>query len=292
MKKNLSVNERAWVLITGASSGIGFALAEEFAKKGHSLVLSSRIDSELKMIAASMTATYDVNVETVAADLSTPDGPHNIYNFVEASGIDVEILVNNAGLGHLGTFWTVPLEKQISILRVNIEAVLRLTYLFLPKLMQKGHGRLLTTASIAGFEPGPTLAVYHASKAFILSFTEALATELENTGVTVTALCPGATDTDFFPKAHMTNTKAFQKGPVMAPQEVAEIAYAACLRGDRTVVPGGSNKALVFARRFMTAGAQAKLNKNMYEEVPPADRKSKRGDVELKKSVREHVVFS
>jgi len=159
--------------------------------------------------------------------------------------------------------------------------------LFLPQMIRRNQGRIMNTASIAGFEPGPLLAVYHASKAFVLSFTEALATELENTDISVTALCPGPTDTDFFPKAGMLETKAFQKAHVMAPQEVAELAYKGLMRGDRTVVAGGSNKALVFARRFMTEGAQAKMNKKFYEKVKPAKRKRHRGDFERKAAEKE-----
>src|SRR5581483_819637 len=155
---------------------------------------------------------------------------------------------------------------------------------FLPPMIRRRHGRLMNTASVAAFEPGPLLAVYHASKAFVLSLTEALATELddEDTGVTVTALCPGPTDTDFFPKAGMLNTKAFQKSHVMAPQEVAAIAYRGLMRGDRTIVPGGSNKTLVFTRRFLTEGGQAKKSKKFYEDVKPTNRKRQRGDIERK----------
>lgn len=275
------------VLITGAASGIGLALAREFAKHGHDLVLTSRVDSELSDVAAELTSKYQIDVGTLAADLEQPDAPKRLFDSVQREGMEIDILVNNAGLGYRGNFWEIPLENQISILRVNIEAVVRLTYLFLPQMINRNSGRLLNTASIAGFEPGPLLAVYHASKAFVLSFTEALAVELEDTKITVTALCPGATDTDFFPKAGMMETKAFQKGPVMAPQEVAELGYKALMRGNRTVVAGGANKAMVFARRFMTEGAQAKMNKKFYEPAKPGQHKRNRGDIERKAEEKE-----
>lgn len=275
------------VLITGAASGIGLALAREFAKHGHDLVLTSRVDSELTDVAAELTAKYQIDVGTLAADLEQPDAPKQLFDSVQQEEMQIDILVNNAGLGYRGNFWEIPLENQISILRVNIEAVIRLTYLFLPQMINRNSGRLLNTASIAGFEPGPLLAVYHASKAFVLSFTEALAVELEDTRITVTALCPGATDTDFFPKAGMIETKAFQKGPLMAPREVAELGYKALMRGDRTVVAGGANKAMVFARRFMTEGAQAKMNKKFYEPAKPGQQKRNRGDIERKAEERE-----
>lgn len=275
------------VLITGAASGIGLALAREFAKHGHDLVLTSRVDSELSDVAAELTSKHQIDVGTLAADLEQPDAPKRLFDSVQREVMEIDILVNNAGLGYRGNFWEIPLENQISILRVNIEAVVRLTHLFLPQMINRNSGRLLNTASIAGFEPGPLLAVYHASKAFVLSFTEALAVELEDTKITVTALCPGATDTDFFPKAGLLETKAFQKGPVMSPQEVAELGYKALMRGDRTVVAGGANKAMVFARRFMTEGAQAKMNKKFYEPAKPGQHKRNRGDIERKAEEKE-----
>jgi len=149
--------------------------------------------------------------------------------------------------------------------------------------VKRGHGRILNTASVAGFEPGPLMAVYHATKAFVLSFTEAIATELEDTAVTVTALCPGPVDTDFFPKADMIDTQAFQRGPVEAPIEVAQAAYKALMSGDRLVVPGGMNKVMIFARRLLPEAAQAKMNEKMYQGTDPAHRKRERGDVAANK---------
>jgi short-subunit dehydrogenase len=275
------------VLITGAASGIGLALAREFAKHGHDLILTSRVDSELTDVAADLTAKHEIDVGTIAADLEQPDAPKQLFDSIQRENMAVDILVNNAGIGYRGSFWEIPIENQLSTIRVNIEAIVRLTYLFLPQMINRNSGRLLNTASVAGFEPGPLLAVYHASKAFVLSFTEALAVELEDTKITVTALCPGATDTDFFPKAGMLETKAFQKGPVMAPKEVAELGYKALMRGDRTVVAGGANKAMVFARRFMTEGAQAKMNKKFYEPAKPTEQKRQRGDFERKAEEKE-----
>ena len=269
-------------LITGAASGIGLALAREFAKHGHNLVLTSRVRSELRDVAGDLTSKYNIEVGTIAADLQDPNGPEMLYDAIRREAVLVDILVNNAGLGFRGKFWEIPIENQTNIIRVNIEAVVRMTHLFLPQMIRRNQGRIMNTASIAGFEPGPLLAVYHASKAFVLSLTEALPTELEETNITVTALCPGPTDTDFFPKAGMMATKAFQKAHVMAPQEVAELAYKALMRGDRTVVAGGSNKALTFARRFMTEGAQAKMNKKFYERAKPTQQKRHRGDFERK----------
>ena len=271
-------NETA--LITGASSGIGLELARQFALHGHPVILTAPNESELKHIAATFRNQYGNPVEVIAADLENSYAPRQLFEHLQTRGIEVNILVNNAGHGFRDNFWEIPIEKDVSMIRLNIEALVRLTKLFLPPMLHRGYGRILNTASIAGFEPGPLLAVYHATKAFVLSLSEALSTELEETEVTVTALCPGATDTDFFPKAGMLATRAFQKNKVMAPQDVAKMGYDALMRGDPLYVTGGMNKAMVAARRVMSKTAQARKNKKFYEDVPPEDRKRKRGDIE------------
>jgi hypothetical protein len=274
------------VLVTGASSGIGLELARQFAKHGHPLVIVAPVESELQQIAEEFSQAYNVPVRVVAKDLEQPEAPQEIFDELAADAIAIEILVNNAGHGFRGKFWEVPMEKNVSILRLNSEAVIRMTELFLPPMLSRGRGRVLNTASIAGFEPGPLMSVYHASKAFVLSFSEALATELKDTGVTLTILCPGPVDTDFFPKAEMVDTKIFQKGSVMAPQEVAEAAFDALMKGERLIVPGAINKTMVFARRILTESGQAKMNEMGYEEVKPGDHKRDRGDIEAKAAAK------
>jgi uncharacterized protein len=276
------------VLITGASSGIGLSLAREFAAHGHPLVLTAPIASELRDIATDIGKSFGVNVRTLAKDFETISASEEIFAELAADRIPVEILVNNAGLGQRGKFWETPLDRDISMLRVNIEAVVRMTKLFLPVMVKRGHGRILNTASLAGFEPGPTLAVYHATKAFVLSFTEAIATELEDTAVTVTALCPGPVDTDFFPKADMVDTQIFQRGNVEAPQEVARAAYKAVMAGERIIVPGGTNKVAAFSRRLLPESTQAKKHEKLYAATDPTKRKREPGDVESKATHKEH----
>ena len=266
------------VLITGSSSGIGLHLAREFAKHGHPVVLVAPVEAELQQIADSIKAEYQVDARVIAKDLEQSTAPQEIFDELQRDGVSIDILVNNAGHGQRGNFWEISLEQDLSMVRLNIEAVLRLTKLFLPPMLARQRGRILNTASVAGFEPGPMLAVYHATKAFVLSLSEALATELKDSGITVTALCPGPTDTDFFPKADMTETRAMQKA--MAPQDVAEAGFKAVMAGERVVVPGGMNKALVFARRILSEEAQSKLNAKFYEELPPEDRDYDRGDIE------------
>jgi short-subunit dehydrogenase len=167
------------------------------------VILSAPRESELNDIARELEEMHGVWVRTVAQDLEEPGAAENIFQSASSEGRSIDILVNNAGLGQRGKFWEYPIERDIAMIRVNLEATVRLTKMFLPPMLKRRGGRILNTASIAGFEPGPLLAIYHATKAFVLSFTEALGVELEKTGVTVTALCPGATDTDFFPKANM-----------------------------------------------------------------------------------------
>jgi short-subunit dehydrogenase len=273
-------------LITGASSGIGLHLASEFARNGHPLVLVAPDQAQLEGIATDLVYKYGNFVRVIPKDLQKQESAREIYLELHQSGISVDILVNNAGHGFRGRASELPIDVDLSMVRLNIEAVLRLTKLFLPPMIERGEGRLLNTASIAAFEPGPMLAVYHATKAFVLSWSEALATELQDSGVTVTALCPGATDTDFFPKAGMMATRAFQGQNVMSPQEVARAGYEGLMRRQLFVVPGGMNKALVAARRVLSESAQAKMNQRFYEEMPPEKCKRRRGDVECIGSMR------
>jgi short-subunit dehydrogenase len=267
-------------LITGASRGIGMHLAHQFAKHGHPVVLVARDEAELREVAQHMRNAHGVEARVIAKDLENPGAAQEIFDELQSTGTSIDILVNNAGHGQLGDFADVPIERHLSLLRLNVEAVLRLTSLFLPPMISRGAGRILNTASVAGFQPGPHFAVYHGTKAFVLSWSESIATELEPRGIAVTALCPGVTDTDFFEEADMEATVAFHKAPKMAPQEVAEIGYKALMKGERVVVTGMANKAMVFSRHLMPEAAQAKFNSKQYEEAAPEDRKRARGDQE------------
>jgi short-subunit dehydrogenase len=274
------------VLITGASSGIGFHLAREFASHGHPVILVAPVAEEIESVAADIEREFAVRALSIAADLIQADAAESIFDEVSADGVAVDILVNNAGLGQRGKFWENPPERDIEMIRLNVEAVVRLTRHFLPPMLERRRGRILNTASVAGFEPGPNLAVYHATKAFVLSFSESLATELADTGVTLTALCPGPTDTDFFPKAEMIDSPAFQKANLMAPQPVAKAAYEALMAGKRIIVPGAINKTMVASRRMLPKAAQAKMNEKLYVETSPAKRKRERGDLEKKAATK------
>ena len=230
-------------------------------------------------------AHHGVTAHFIAADLENPDSPQAIFDALQTAGIEIDILVNNAGHGYYGPWHAPPLEKDLSMVRLNIEAVLRLTKLFLPPMILRGRGRILNTASVVGFEPGPLQATYSATKAFILSWSEALAIELEETPISVTALCPGVTDTDFFEKGGSANIKARQSSNVMAPQDVAQEGYEALMAGELFRIPGTANKAMIAARRILPVTTQAKMNKKLHEEVPPEDRKHFRGEKETEAAV-------
>jgi short-subunit dehydrogenase len=263
-------------LITGASSGIGLHLAHVFARNGHDLVLVAPVPSEIEEVARQVETQFGVAVRALPVDLTQLDS--DLSEFTDLSE-EVEILCNNAGLGFRGKFQDIPLDQHLEILRVNVEAVVRLTTFFLPKFVARGRGGILNTASIAGMEPGPLMATYHASKAFVLSLTESLATENADTGVTFTALCPGPVDTDFFEKAGMPESFAFQKGNLMAPQDVAEAAYKAFMAGDRTVVPGAMNKMNAAMSHVLPKSTQAKMTEKQYEDTD--EHKRDRGDKEI-----------
>lgn len=272
----MTTSPKETVLVTGASSGIGLHLARTFAQHGHNVIVVAPDAAELENVAREIAAEFDRQVTPLAVDLRESDKlDAALRPFVGRVGI----LCNNAGLGMGGLFQDISLEKHLEILKVNVEAVLRLTAIFLPAMIQRGSGRILNTASIAGFEPGPLMASYHASKAYVLSLTESLATENEKTGVTFTALCPGPVDTDFFAKADLENSVAFQKGNLMAPEDVAAAAYDAVMAGKRTVVPGAMNKANVLSSRFTSKAAQAKMSQKLYEDAD--EHKRDRGDKEM-----------
>jgi len=260
------MNENKTALVTGASSGIGLALARRFAAGGFNLVLSAPEKSALQEAADSISKDHPVSITTIARDLTRENAADDLYREVHDLGIRIDLLVNNAGIGQRGKFHESPLEKDIAIIRLNVEALVRLTKKFLPEMVQRGSGRVLNVGSIAGFQPGPLLAIYHATKAFVVSFSEAIATELADTGVTVTCLCPGPVDTNFDVEADMENSRAFQSSLVMEPDQVADAAYEATLSGQRIIIPGIANKALTFGRRFLPEEAQAKANQKLYED--------------------------
>lgn len=232
-----------WALVTGASSGIGAALARELAAHGANLILTARRKERLEALADELTAK-GTEVRVVPANLIDPAAPLEIYDATEGAGLEVDILVNNAGLGQFGVFCESPAEQELSQVRVNCEAVVRMSRLFIPRMVERRRGWVLVLASTASFQPVPYLSTYAATKAFDRFFALGVAAEVARFGVKVTALCPGPTESEFFEVAH---TSAFRARGVQPTADVARQAIEALARGRRTVIPyfGGRFSALL-----------------------------------------------
>ncbi len=230
-------------LVTGASYGIGRELAICCARGGFDLVLAARSGEKLRSLAAEITSRYPVKARALEADLGDPEAPERLEKAISSEGIEVAVLVNNAGFGANGPFASLAVEVQRELLQVNVVALTHLTRLLLPGMLGRRRGRILNVASTAAFQPGPLMAVYYASKAYVLSFSEALSEELRGTGVTVTALCPGPTASGFQARAEMQHARLFRR-PAMDAQRVAETGYAAMMAGKAVVVPGLLNRLL------------------------------------------------
>jgi uncharacterized protein len=237
------------VLVTGASSGIGWELAKCFAADKSNLVLVARNRGALEKLSAELQAAHGIQVHILSADLSRPETPKRIFQELSAQNITVDVLVNNAGFGLHGEFVDLPLPGQLDIIHVNITALTELTGLFLPGMIQRRRGGILNVGSVAGFLPGPNMAVYYASKAFVLSFTEALAEETSGTGVNISVLCPGPTESNFGNVARGGKSRQVER-PKMSAQTVAQIGHQEFRAGKVVVVPGISNKLLAFLPRI------------------------------------------
>lgn len=232
-------------LITGASGGIGYELAKLFARDGYRLVLVARNRERLEAVAQELRRLGCPEARVMAADLAQPGSPGALLAAVAAAGIEIDVLVNNAGFGGWGAFASTDLTTELEMIQVNITTLTYLTKALLGPMLARGRGRVLNVASTAAFQPGPFVAVYYASKAYVLSLSEAIAEETRGTGITVTTLCPGPTATGFAQRAGLGAMGSFRRGVVMSAARVAEIGYAGLLRGDRVVVTGAVNRTLV-----------------------------------------------
>lgn len=236
-------NNNGYALITGASMGIGYELAKLFAQDGYNLILVARSQQDLDQAARDFKQQFGVDVVPMATDLFEPDAALNLYNGVKEKGFNVTALVNDAGQGQYGLFVEQDIERLLDIIQLNVSSFTVLTHVFLKDMVARNEGKILQLASIASETPGPLQAVYHATKAYVLSLTEALINEVKDTNVTITALQPGVTDTDFFVKADMLDSKAVQDKSKMAdPAKVAKDGYEALKKGDDKVVSGLKNK--------------------------------------------------
>jgi uncharacterized protein len=237
------------VLITGASGGIGYELAKLFARDHHNLVLVARSADKLAQVATELQA-HGVTVKTIALDLAELPAPKFLFNQLQREGIAIDILINNAGFGALGDFVQMPEEEIQGQIDLNITALTTLTRLFLPAMVQRRSGRIMNVASTAGFQPGPLMAVYYATKAYVISFSEAIANELRHSGVTVTCFCPGATNTGFAKRAGNDQSRVFKKFGAMSAEKVALDGYRAVMEGRTLAISGMQNWLVAESTRF------------------------------------------
>ncbi|ARK09692.1 SDR family oxidoreductase [Fibrella sp. ES10-3-2-2] len=263
-------------LVTGATSGIGRELANLFAKDGYNLVLVARSDDNLQQLAQSYEHQFGIKTTLIAKDLAGDDAGQQVYDEVKQQGIQVDVLVNNAGMGEYGMFATeTDLQKEVDIIHINVIALVKLTKLFLKDMVQRNDGKILMLGSVASVIPNPLMAVYGATKSFIYSFSEALRNEIKDTNITLTMLMPGATDTDFFNKAGAMNTKAQEKARETPAADVAKTGYDALMSGKDKVIHGASNKASVAMAHFLPDSTVANSARNDMKDKNEAEAEEK-----------------
>jgi len=241
---------RPVALVTGASMGLGAEFARLLASEGYDLVLTARSEDRLALLKKEIENLYGVTAHVVMADLADPLAPVGLYNHTHNQGIEIDVLVNNAGFGMYGKFHESNLKTEMEMIQVNIIALVHLTKLFVQDMVKRRHGRIVNVASTAAFQAGPMQSVYYASKAFVLSFSEAIGNELGGTGVTVTALCPGPTPTGFQQRANVGGLRGLRLMMRTSPEAVVRAGYNGMKRGRPVVVPGALNNVLVFMTRF------------------------------------------
>ncbi len=262
-----------YALITGASGGIGYELAKLFAKEGYNIIAVARTEQDLQKVAAEITSNYGVKVKVISKDLFGEKAASELYEQVKQEGLEVEVLVNDAGQGVYGLFVDTDIEDQMKIVHLNIVSLTRLTYHFVKDMKARNSGKILQLASVVSELPSPYQAVYGGTKAYVLSFTEALISELKDTNITITALQPGATDTDFFNKAGAEDSKLVaDKSKLSDPAEVAKDGFDALMKGDDKVVSGFKNKAQMAMSNVVP---DTMLANQMKKQSEPVDKNKK-----------------
>jgi hypothetical protein len=253
-------------LITGASGGIGYELAKLFARDHHNLVLAARSADKLAHVAAEL-QHHGVTVKTVALDLAEPLAPKFLFDQLLGDGIAVDILINNAGFGAFGEFAELSEDEILGQIDLNIRALTQLTRLFLPGMIARRSGRVMNVASTAGFQPGPLMAVYYATKAYVISFSEAIANELRGKGVTVTCFCPGATHTGFAKRAGNDKSRLFKQMGAMSAEKVALDGYRALMEGKTLAISGVQNWLVAESTRFAPRKVVTAISRWVSERV-------------------------
>ncbi|MGB2884053.1 MAG: SDR family oxidoreductase [Dehalococcoidia bacterium] len=255
-----------YALVTGASSGIGYELAKVLAKDGKNLVIVARSQDKLEELKTEIESKYGTSVRVLPKDLSNPNAPQEIFSELEKDGVNVDVLVNNAGYGVYGMFSETDLREELAMIQVNATSLIHLTKLFLKQMLENKSGWILNVASLCSFLSSPLESVYCASKSLVLHFSEALANELQGTGVTVTCLCPGLAKTEFHKRAHMENTKV-AKRKMMDAAAVAEAGYKALKKGKVVVIPGLIFKTAPLFARFAPRNLVTKVVRSQHEPV-------------------------
>ncbi|MGH2642981.1 MAG: SDR family NAD(P)-dependent oxidoreductase [Chitinophagaceae bacterium] len=253
-------------LITGASNGIGLELAKIHASKGDNLVLVARNVSKLNELKNELENLYKINVHIIVKDMSVPDAAQEVYNGTTAQNISINYLINNAGFGDFGLFYTVEWDKAYRMINLNITSLTQLTYLYLKDMINMGSGRIMNVASTAAFQPVPTMSVYSATKAFVLSFSEAVNNEVKDKGVTITALCPGPTSTGFRTAAAMEKSGLFKDGKSAGAKEVAEYGYKAMMSGKPVAIHGIKNLFMARAANLLPHKIVINTTRKMMED--------------------------
>lgn len=247
----------SYALITGASSGIGNCIARALARRGHNLVLTARSEGKLTQLAADLVRQHSIKAEVIPADLSRRDAAPQLAATLKERNFDVNLLVNNAAFGARGEFWKLPLDRQMSMVRLNINTLVELTYLLLPAMVARGEGAIINVSSTVSFQPTAYTSTYAATKAFVTSFSMGLAEEVRPHGIRVVTLCPGSTRTNFFEAGNYGVRD--MPGGMQAPEEVAEEALRALDRGGGLAVPRLLNKSMIFVQRFCPRETVAKF---------------------------------
>jgi short-subunit dehydrogenase len=238
----IMIEHKRYALVTGGTSGIGYELAKLLAKDGYNLIIVSRNQKDLDRVSKELSQQFDVEILTKSKDLFNVDNAFELYNELKDENLQIEILINDAGQGQYGEFIETNIQRELDIINLNISSLVVLTKLFLKDMVNLGQGKIMNLSSIASKTPGPWQSVYHGTKAFVQSFTEAIRSETKESGVTITALLPGATDTDFFNKAGMLASKIVADGELDDAAKVAQDGYEALMKGDDMVVSGAKNK--------------------------------------------------
>ncbi|MER3482581.1 MAG: short-chain dehydrogenase [Meiothermus sp.] len=251
-------------LITGASGGIGEALAKVFAAHSFNLVLVARSEDKLEALAENLAKAHNVQAHAIAADLSEPKSGAEVIDKLDALGLSVDVLVNNAGFADFGEFYKSDLNKQLQMIALNVTTLTELTHRVLTGMVERGRGFILNVASTAAFMPGPLMSVYYATKAYVLSFSEAIREELRGTGVSVTALCPGPVATGFQSRAAMEGSKLLSNpmNPPTTPDGVAKAGYEALMRGQAVIIPGFMNQMQALAPKLLPRAMVPGIVKN------------------------------